>query len=227
MRVLVVEDDKELNQFIRTALKREGFAVDSASDGEQALVLSRETEYDVILLDVVMPELDGLNALKELRKKGSPAAILMVTSQIRERDKLAGLNGGADDYLVKPFMVSELVARIRAVLRRRQPAGPRNHVAGIMLTAGPIRMDLTKRTVEVYGKPIYLRKKEYELLEYFLRHPNEVLTKSILESRVWSMEFTPASNSVEVHVNHLRDKISADKRPLIVNLRGVGYRLEP
>src|SRR5687768_2932976 len=120
MRILVVEDDKELNTFIRTALKREGFVTDKAANGKEALELAREARYDVVLRDVMMPELDGFSVLKELRKKGDPAAILMVSSQGHEQDKLAGLNNGADDYIVKPFLVTELIARIRAVLRRRQ-----------------------------------------------------------------------------------------------------------
>jgi two-component system OmpR family response regulator len=224
MRVLVVEDDKELNQFIRTALTREGFAADAAPNGKAALELAQDTCYDVILLDVNMPELSGLSVLKELRKNGDPAAILMVTSQSHEKDKLAGLNSGADDYLVKPFLISELIARIRAVLRRRQATqGNQSSV----LEAGEIRLDLLKHEVQCQGEPVELTKKEFELLEYFLRHPNQVLSKSTLESRVWNMEFAPDSNAVEVHIKNLRDKISRDKRPLIVTLRGIGYRFEP
>lgn len=224
MRVLVVEDDKELNRFIRTALKREGFVADYAADGKEALALAKVSEYDVVLLDVVMPELDGLSVLKALRQRGDPAAILMVTSQGTERDKLLGLNSGADDYLVKPFLVTELVARIRAVLRRRTPSPHTNQ--GEKLSAGDVQMDLAKHLVLVKGKPVDLTKKEFQLLEYFLRHPGQVLTKSTLESRVWEMEFAPDSNTVEVHVNHLRDKISNGKRPMITTLRGIGYRLE-
>jgi two-component system, OmpR family, response regulator len=224
MRVLVVEDDKDLNDFIRTALKREGFAADKAGNGKEALALARETNYDIVLLDMMMPELDGLSVLKELRKKGDPAAILMVTSQSTETDKLAGLNGGADDYLVKPFLISELIARIRAVLRRRQP-DPEG--TGSVLAAGHIRIDLVKHSVEVKGEPVELTKKEFELLEYLMRHPHELISKSQLESRVWGMDFTPGSNAVEVHINHLREKISSGKRPVIVTARGLGYRFEP
>jgi len=223
MRVLVVEDDKELNAFIRAALKREGFVADHAADGKQALERAHDAEYDVILLDVMMPELSGLSVLKELRKKGDPAAILMVTSQGGEADKLAGLNSGADDYLVKPFLISELIARIRAVLRRRQSG---SGGAVTMLKHGDVKLDLIKHIVEVRGKRVDLTKKEFELLECFLRHPAEVLSKSVLESRVWGMEFAPDSNTVEVHVNHLRDKISQGKDSPIVNVRGVGYRFE-
>src|SRR4029077_12090917 len=142
MRVLIVEDDKELNNFIRTGRKREGFAVDQANDGAEALELAKRAEFDVVLLDVVMPELDGLSVLKHLRKTGNPAAILMVTSQGHERDRLAALNSGADDYVVKPFLVTELVARIRAVLRRRQPPARAN--TSTVLTAGKLRLDLIK-----------------------------------------------------------------------------------
>ena len=163
--------------------------------------------------------------LKELRKKGNPAAILMVTSQGHERDKLAGLNSGADDYLVKPFLITELIARIRAVLRRPQPGTAGG--SSTLLSAGDISLDLLKHQVEIKGKPVELTKKEFELLEYFMRHPGEVLSKSTLESHVWNMEIATDSNVVEVQINHLRDKISHGKRPLIVTLRGVGYRFDP
>lgn len=225
MRVLVVEDDKELNQFIRTALKREGFVTDSAPNGKEALELARETEYDVILLDMMMPELNGLTVLKELRKKGTPSAILMVTSQSHETDKLAGLNNGADDYLVKPFLVSELIARIRAVLRRRQPANQKD--SSTMLKAGEIQIDLLKHEVSIKGKLVKLTKKEFELLEYLMRHPNQILSQTVLTQHVWNVDFEADSNALEVHIAHLRDKISQEKRPLIVTLRGMGYRFEP
>ncbi len=225
MRVLVVEDDKELNQFIRTALKREGFAANGAADGKEALELARDSDYDVILLDVVMPELNGLSVLKELRKRGDPAAILMVTSQNHERDKLAGLNNGADDYLVKPFLLTELIARIRAVLRRRQNGACKD--GGMVLKQGDICMDLLKHIVQIKGKPVDLTKKEFELLEYFMRHPHHLLSQPALAQHIWNMDFEADSNVVEVHVGHLRDKISLGRRPLIVTVRGAGYRFEP
>ncbi len=224
MRVLVVEDDKELNNFIRTALKREGFSVDRASNGKEALLFAQTEEYDVILLDVMMPALNGFAVLKELRKKGDPAAILMVTSQGGEHDKLSGLNNGADDYIVKPFLISELIARIRAVMRRKQATA--EDATPTTLKCGDVKMDLVKHVVEVRGKRIELTKKEFELLGCFLRHPEEVLSKSVLESSVWGMEFTPDSNTVEVHVTHLREKLGPSKRPWISNVRGVGYRFD-
>jgi DNA-binding response OmpR family regulator len=224
MRILVVEDDKDLNTFIRTALKREGYASDSAADGKQALELAGETDYDVVLLDLMIPEVSGLTVLKQLRKQKHPAAILMVTSQGMERDKLAGLNSGADDYIVKPFLVTELIARIRAVTRRH---GQGAAASSTILTAGNIRLDLIKHDVQVKGKPVSLTKKEFELLEHFMRHPGQMLSKSVLESHVWNMEFAPESNVVEVQVNHLREKLPRRKRPLIVTVRGLGYRFEP
>src|SRR3982751_3581818 len=147
MRILVVEDDKDLNSFIRAALKREGFATDGATDGKEALHLSREADYDVILLDIMMPEVNGLSVLKELRKRGDPAAILSVTSQSHERDKLAGLNSGADDYIVKPFLLTELIARIRAVLRRRKPGAAQG--AGTLLRQGDVQLELMKHEVQL------------------------------------------------------------------------------
>jgi two-component system OmpR family response regulator len=224
MRALVVEDDKELNQFIRTALKREGFVCDTAANGKEALARVRDIDYDVVLLDLMMPEVSGLTVLQALRKAGDRAAILMVTSQGTEQDKLAGLNSGADDYLVKPFLVSELVARIRAVLRRKQSGDAAQSGS---LTAGDVHMDLVRHEVKVKGKPVELTKKEFELLEYFLRHPAQLLTQSAIAQHVWNMEFDPDSNVIEVHIGHLRDKISTGKRPLITTLRGSGYRFEP
>jgi DNA-binding response OmpR family regulator len=224
MRVLVVEDDKELSQFTRGALKREGFATDHAANGRDAVELATETDYDVILLDVNMPEMDGLSVLKELRKKGHEAAILMVTSQGHERDKLAGLNNGADDYITKPFLVTELIARIRAVVRRRQPG---TGGSSTVLKEGDICLDLIKHRVEVKKKPVELTKKEFELLELFMRHPNQLLSRSVITQHVWDLDFESDSNVLEVHVGHLRDKISTGKRSLIVTVRGVGYRFEP
>lgn len=225
MRVLVVEDDKDLNRFIRTALKREGFACDGAPNGIAALELAQERDYDVILLDVMMPELSGLTVLKELRKKGDPAAILMVTSQSQERDKLAGLNGGADDYLVKPFLITELIARIRAVLRRRHPGvSPKTNTT---LQQGDLQLDLIRHAVLYKGKPVQLTKKEFELLEYFMNHPNEVLSQTRIAQAVWNLDFDADSNMVEVHITHLREKIHDGKRPLFVNVRGIGYSFQP
>lgn len=224
MRVLVVEDDAELSRFIRSALKREGFVCGHASDGKAALALAHEAEYDVVLLDVVMPELDGLSVLKELRKRGNPAAILMVTSQGHESDKLKGLNSGADDYIVKPFLVTELIARIRAVLRRSQPGAPKTLT---VLHAGDVTLDLVKHSVTIKGRPVELTKKEFELLEYFMRHPHQLLSQPALAQHVWNQDFDSDSNTVEVHVGHLRDKISHGKTPLIVTVRGAGYRFEP
>jgi DNA-binding response OmpR family regulator len=222
MRVLVVEDDKTLNTFTKTALTREGFAVDSAFTGKEGLELARSASYDIVLMDVMMPEMDGFTLLKTLRKEGKTVPVLMLTSQGQEKDKLVGFNSGADDYLVKPFLVTELVARIRAILKRAE-SGKTARDSATVLVAGGLRLDLVKRRFERKGKTIELTKKEFELLEYFMRRPGQVLSQSVLAQHVWNMDFDPGSNVVEVQIKNLRDKISG-KRLIIENVRGAGYR---
>src|SRR4029077_3608318 len=153
---------------------------------------------------------------------GNPAAILMVTSQGHERDRLAGLNSGADDYVVKPFLVTELVARIRAVLRRRQPPARAN--TSTVLTAGKLRLDLIKHQLQIKGKPVDLTKKEFELLEYFMQRPRQVLSQSVIMQSLWNMDFEHDANIVEAQVKNLRSKIDDGKHAYIETLRGVGYR---
>jgi DNA-binding response OmpR family regulator len=226
MRLLLVEDDKDLGEFAQEGLTREGFRVDMARNGREALDQVAENEYDVILLDVMMPEMDGVSALKKLRSQGHKGAILLVTCKGQERDKLEGLNNGADDYIVKPYLMTELVARIRAILRRvSRPESPKS--AGSVLVVGPLQLDLLKRELKRSGKPIVLTKKEFDLLECLMRRPGQVLSQSVLSQQVFSTDFNTNSNTVEVHIKNLRNKIDAkSSKSLIRTVRGCGYALE-
>ena len=224
MKVLVVEDDVTLNSLLKQGLSKEGFSVDGAKDGKEGLRLARQNTYDLILLDVMMPEMDGYTLLRTLRTEGHSAGILMLTSQSQEEDKLMGLDGGADDYIVKPFLLTEIAARMRAVARRVQTRTSVRAPITEFKGAG-IRLDLVKRDVERHHKAIELTKKEFELLEHFLRHANRTLSQMALLQQVWNMDFDPASNVVEVHVKRLRDKLhQSGKTDPIETVRGAGYR---
>jgi DNA-binding response OmpR family regulator len=230
MRLLLVEDDKDLCDFVNEGLSREGFAVDSVGGGKEAVRFCAETSYDVVLLDVMIPEMDGFAVLKTLRGKGFKGAILLVTSKGQERDKLQGLNGGADDYLVKPFLLTELVARIRAV-QRRTGNGKAGHSPDLSqatsLKVRELQMDLLKREVKRAGKTIELTKREFDLLECFMRRPSEVLSQTALNQQLTSSDFASATNTVEVHIKNLRAKIDPKSGPsLIRTVRGCGYSLD-
>jgi len=226
MRLLLVEDDKDLSDFVREGLTREGFAVDLAVNGRQALEKAKEADYNVVLLDVMMPELDGYSVLKKLRAQGSHAAILMVTCRGQEGDKLQGFSGGADDYIVKPFLLTELIARIRAILRRVDSAKSKGS-QGSVLRAGPLSMDLLKRELKLAGKPVPLTKTEFDLLEYFMRRPNQVLSRSVLVQHLSASDMNATTNTIEVHIKNLRRKIDGKStHSLLRTVRGVGYSLD-
>jgi DNA-binding response OmpR family regulator len=226
MRLLLVEDDGDLSDFVREGMTRVGFTVDVTADGESALRLTEAACYDVILLDVMLPKLDGYSVLKTLRARGYKGAILLVTSKGHEKDKLEGFNRGADDYIVKPFILTELVARVRAVVRRTAGAYPQT-VKGSVLRVGDLEMDLLKYTVKRAGKPIDLTKKEFALLEVFMRHPGEVLSPTVICQKLFHADINTHTNIIEVHVKNLRDKLDHDTGPsLIRTSRGFGYALD-
>jgi len=226
MKLLLVEDDKDLSEFVEEGMAREGFSVDLARNGQDAIDLSSRTFYEVILLDVMMPGLDGYSVLKRLRAKGHHGAILLVTCKGQERDKLEGLNSGADDYIVKPFLLTELVARVRAVLRRTAKSAPVEST-GSALKAGDLHMDLLKREVKRTGKLINLTKREFDLLECFMRRPGQVLSQTVLSQHISGVDFNSATNIVEVHIKNLRAKLDRKSTPsLIRTVRGCGYALE-
>jgi two-component system response regulator MprA len=218
MRVLVVDDDPGISESLNRALSREGYAVSVAPDGEAALeAVSKETP-DAMILDVSMPRLDGLSVCRRLRTDGNRVPILVLTARHSLGDRVAGLDAGADDYLVKPFDLEELLARLRALMRRAAPD------AGNLLSLGDLTLDPSAREVTRAGKPIDLTRTEYQLLELFLRNANQVLTRDLIFERVWGYDFGVNSNSLDVYIGYLRRKTEFDEKPrLIHTVRGVGY----
>lgn len=222
MRALIVDDDKDLSLFLQTALRREGFLADSVADGQEALRASREASYDAVLLDLTLPKLDGLTLLKILRGEGSPSAFVVMSRRGDERSKLESFKNGADDYVVKPFSVVELIARLQAVLRRVRPSPERTGTP--VLIGGGVRLDISRRTVEARGKPVHLTKTEFQLLELLMRRPGQVLSQSVLAQHLWNADFNLDTNRVEVHIRRLRQKIACGKTSRIETARGFGYR---
>ena len=220
MRVLVVEDERRIADFICKGLSEQGYAVDIACDGDEALHWVDVAEFDVIVLDVMLPVRDGIEVCRTLRQRGSRTPILMLTARDAIEDRVRGLDSGADDYLVKPFAFAELMARIRA-LTRRAPAAK-----GTVLQVGDLGLDTSTREVSREGEHVELTTKEYALLEYLMRHPNQVLTRTMIAEHVWNYDFDNATNVIDVHIRNLRRKI--DDRftaKLIHTVRGAGYRI--
>jgi DNA-binding response OmpR family regulator len=221
MRILVVEDEKQLAGIIKRGLEEEGYAVDVAGDGEEGQYYAENTAYDLILLDIMLPKKDGLEVCRDLRLKKLTAPIMMLTAKDKVQDRVEGLDCGADDYLVKPFAFPELHARIRALLRR-EAAGK-----SPLLAAGGLTLDPASHLVKMDGRDIDLTGKEYALLEYLMRNPGRLLTRTMLEEHVWNYEFEGGSNIVDVYVRRLRDKIDPENgTDLIQTIRGAGYRLK-
>jgi len=220
VKILVVEDDRKVAGFIEQGLREEGYAVDVAPDGEEGTMLAHVYDYDVIILDVMMPKKTGLQVASELRREGRGTPILMLTARDNTEDIVRGLDVGADDYLTKPFKFDELLARVRALVRR---GGAKRTE---LLTYGPLELDRLKHKVHVKGKPLDLSPKEFHLLEHFLLRPEEVVRRTELLEKVWDMHFDPESNVVDVHVGNLRRKLKkAAEVDLIVTVRGVGFKL--
>ena len=220
MRVLVVEDEEAISAFVVQGLTEAGYAVDLAADAAECLHWAAIAEYDVIVLDVMLPDQDGLTVCAELRRRGLRAPVLMVTARDAVDDRVAGLDSGADDYLIKPFAFAELLARIRALLRR-EPA-----FKGTVLQVADLEMDTAQRTVRRGGLQIALTSKEYSLLEYLMRHPHQILTRSAIAEHVWNYDFDNLTNLIDVHIFALRRKLDdAHELKLLHTVRGVGYRL--
>ena len=220
MKILVVEDDRKVAGFIEQGLREEGYVVDLARDGDEATTMAHVNDYDAILLDVVLPKKNGFQIAAELRREGRTAPILMLTSRDATEDVVRGLDAGADDYLSKPFQFDELVARIRALLRR----GGAERLE--VLRYGPIALDRLRHVATVNDQRLDLTPKEFQLLEFFLLRPEEVVRRTTLLEKVWEMHFDPDSNVVDVHVGNLRRKlIQAAGEPLVTTVRGVGFTL--
>lgn len=216
MRILVVEDDTDLNRQLVTALEEAGYVVDSASDGEEGHFLGDTEPYDAVVLDLGLPKLDGLSVLENWRRDGRSMPVLILTARDRWSDKVAGIDAGADDYVAKPFHMEEVLARVRALVRRA--AGH----ASNELTCGPVRLDLRAGRVTVDGRSIKLTSHEFRLLSYLMHHQGKVISRTELTEHLYDQDFDRDSNTVEVFVGRLRKKIGTD---LIETIRGLGYRL--
>ncbi|MGA9190781.1 MAG: response regulator transcription factor [Anaerolineales bacterium] len=217
--ILVIEDEERIVQFLQRGLAYEGYDVKTALDGERGLDLAEASPPDLVVLDVMLPELDGLEVCRQLRRTGD-IPILMLTAKDAVEDRVRGLDAGADDYLVKPFALDELLARIRALLRRTKSEVPP------VLNYVDLKLDTGTHQAFRGDRPVELTAKEYELLELFMRHPRQVLTRDVIFDRVWSYDFGGESNIIEVYVRYLRQKLEAEGEPrLIHTVRGVGYVL--
>ena len=221
MGILIVEDDPDLAGFIQKGLREERYAVDRAQEGEEGLLMASTTPYDLIILDVMLPKLDGLTVCRRLRIAGNKIPILLLTARGAVEDRVAGLNMGADDYLTKPFAFAELLARVRALIRHTgvDPT-PR-------LTVADLEVDRVAHRVWRAGRDITLTNKEYALLEYLLRNPDRVLTRTAIIEHVWDIHYDGMTNIVDVHIRALRAKVDREfPPPLIQTVRGVGYVLK-
>ena len=221
MRSLIIEDDQTIADFVGRGLKEAGFAVDHAKDGEEGLALALETSYDVAIVDLMLPKRDGLTIIDELRRRGRSTPVLILSARRSVDDRVHGLQAGGDDYLTKPFAFSELLARVQALVRRatRTPEAT-------TLTVGDLSMDLLSRKVARTGTPIELRPREFALLEYLMRNAFKVVSKTMILSHVWSYNFDPQTNIVDVLVSRLRDKIDKPfETKHLHTVRGVGYVL--
>ncbi|RMG03060.1 MAG: DNA-binding response regulator [Nitrospirae bacterium] len=219
MKILLVEDEENVADFIRRGLEEEEFIVDVSYDGKDGFLKATTDEYDLIILDVMLPGVDGVDLCKLIRMKEIITPILMLTAKDTIEDKVRGLDSGADDYLTKPFAFDELLARIRALIRRKS-------LSVEPLKCADLKLDPLKRKVSRAGKDIYLRPKEFGLLEFLMRNKNKVVSRSEILKNVWGYDFDPATNVVDVHINFLRDKIDRDyDKKLIKTVRGSGYMI--
>ncbi len=218
MRLLVVEDQQDLNEIIVRKLKSEGYAVDACLDGQEAMAYIEMTEYDGIVLDIMLPGITGLGILKKMRSAGNHTPVLLLTALGSIEDRVAGLDAGADDYLVKPFDFDELLARIRAMTRRR------GSQSSNVISHRGVELDMAARTVHRDGCEITLTAKEYSILEYMLQNTGRVLSRDKLSAHVWNYDYDGGSNVIDVYVHHLRKKIDSDfEDKLIETVKGVGY----
>ncbi|MFG2073194.1 response regulator transcription factor [Nonomuraea maritima] len=226
VRLLVVDDEPALREALQSSLEFEGYKVGTAADGHQALEALAAESYDAVLLDVMMPRLDGLTACRRLRSAGNNVPVLMLTARDAVGDRVSGLDAGADDYLVKPFELDELLARVRALLRRGALSATGGARPGDTLAYADLSMDQATREVTRGDRRLDLTRTEYLLMELFLSHPRQVLTRDQILSEVWGFDFEPTSNSLDVYVMYLRRKTEAGGEPRVIHtVRGVGYVL--
>jgi two-component system OmpR family response regulator len=224
MRVLIIEDDKDVASFVQNGLQQAGHNVDRADNGKDGLFLATTEPYDVLIVDRMLPVVDGLTIIRTLRSSDiqTPALILSALGEVEDRVK--GLNAGSDDYLVKPFAFGELMARLEALLRRGRAA---TRTPETQLRVGDLEMDLLRREVRRGAKKIELQPREFQLLEFLMRHAGQVVTRTMLLEGVWDYHFDPQTNVIDVHISRLRAKIDRDfDKPLLHTVRGAGYRLD-
>jgi two-component system OmpR family response regulator len=221
MRLLVVEDDEKIASFIVRGLKEAGYAVDHAADGETGQALAQSTDYDAVVVDIMLPRLDGLSLVRRLRAARRPVPVLFLSAKASVDDRVRGLESGGDDYLTKPFAFSELLARVQALIRRASQSPE-----ATKLTAGDITLDLVSREVTRAGEPVELQRREFSLLAFLLRHAGRPVGKTMILEHVWDYSFDPQTNVVDVVISRLRAKLDPD-RTRIETLRGVGYIFRP
>ena len=222
MRLLVVEDDQVAANYLRKGLKESGHVADHAADGESGLEMARSADYDVLIIDRMLPRLDGLTLIERLRGEDDRTPVLVLSALGEVDDRIDGLKAGGDDYLTKPYAFAELLARIDALARRKDP-----ETAKTKLAVGGLEMDLLARTVSREGQSILLQPREFRLLEFLMKHAGQVVTRTMLLEKVWDYHFDPQTNVIDVHISRLRAKIDKDfESPLLHTVRGAGYRLE-
>jgi len=221
MRILLIEDDREAARYLTKGLAESGHVVDHAEDGPRGLALASSESYDVLVVDRMLPGLDGLALVEALRRSGSTVPALILSAKGSVEDRVAGLRAGGDDYLTKPFAFAELLARLDALVRRSQP-----RAVETALQVADLEMDLLARTVARGGREIELKPREFRILEYLMRHAGRVVTRTMLLENVWDYSFDPQTNVIDVHISRLRQKIDPEgSRPLLQTVRGAGYRL--
>jgi DNA-binding response OmpR family regulator len=221
MRLLVVEDEKRLAEFIKNGLEEQKYSVDLAFDGEKAVFLALTNEYDLIILDILLPKKNGWEVCESLRNEGMDVPILMLSALSEASDKIKGLEKGADDYLAKPFVIAELVARVKALLRRS------HRMSQSVIKIRNLELDLSARKVRRAGREIQLTNKEFSLLEYLMMNKNKVITRTMISEHVWDIHFDAGSNVIDVIINFLRKKIEIeDEEKIIQTVRGAGYMIQ-
>lgn len=221
MRILVVEDDQEAARYLKKGLQESGFNVTLTPDGDEGLVQAMAGGFDCLIIDRMLPGIDGLEIVEALRKKGDETPVLILSALDKVKDRVAGLKRGGDDYLTKPFAFAELLARVEALLRRSDPKNAETH-----LQVGDLELDLLSRVATVAGVPVELQPREFQLISYLMRHAGQVVTRTMLLENVWEYNFDPQTNVVDVHVSRLRHKLDPDgETQRIETVRGAGYRL--
>ena len=221
MKILIIEDEKKVLKLLKEGLEEEHYTVDTASDGETGFLLASSKNYDLIILDILLPKKDGIAILREIRASGIYTPVLMLTAKSSIEDKVEGLDSGADDYLTKPFSFAELLARIRSIVRRGAAEKP------AMLVVADLKLDVVTHKATRGDKVIELTRREYALLEYFMKNVNRVLTRTLISEHIWNYNFDTGTNVIDVYVNHLRSKIDDGfEKKLLHTVRGIGYVLK-